>query len=224
MLLCLIASAAGPRPLVRTVFAALLAAFALAAAPEPAQADRRNEHLTDQDRADLDRVSKYLNGIRTMQGRFAQTAQDGGVATGRFWMRKPGRLKFEYDPPAPIELVADGTNVAVIDKELETTNTYPLSGTPLKLILAKRVDLAKEADIVQVLRRDGQIIVTAREDEGVASGEITLFFDAETLDLRQWVILDAQGTRVAVALLDVEEGIKLPRSMFRIEEDSGWGD
>ncbi len=193
----------------------------LAYTTPPSWAADRNDHLSDQDKVDLDRVSKYLNGIKTMQGRFFQVS-DQGLGGGQFWMRKPGRLRFAYDPPATIELVADGTVVAVIDKELETVNTYPLSATPLRLILGRKVDLVEDVDIVSVERRDNKLLVTAREDEGVASGQITLIHQEPTLLLRQWVIIDAQGVETSITLTDVEKGVKLPRSMFRIETPDGW--
>ncbi|MGF1455858.1 MAG: outer membrane lipoprotein carrier protein LolA [Alphaproteobacteria bacterium] len=181
----------------------------------------RNDHLSERDLTDLDRVSKYLNGIKTMQGRFFQVS-DQGLGGGQFWMRKPGRLRFVYDPPATIELVADGTVVAVIDKQLETVNTYPLSATPLKVILARKIDLADDVDIISVERRDDRLFITAREDEGVAAGQITLIHEEPTLALRQWVIIDAQGVETTITLKDVKEGMKLPRSLFRFEQPDGW--
>ncbi len=185
---------------------------------------KRNDHLSEQDRADLERISDYLNSIKTLRGEFIQISDSGGVAKGKFWLRKPGRLRFEYDPPVPIVLIADGTVVAVEDKELETVNTYPLSATPLKLILARKIRLAKDADITGVIRREDQIIVTAREDEGVAQGQITMFFKEPELALRQWVIIDAQGVETSVSLLNVVAGERIPNSLFEIEKNDGWDD
>ncbi len=212
------------QPIRAAALAAVMALALVSIAPQTAQARERNQDLSAEDVATLERVSAYLNDIRTMRGRFIQ-ASGNQVASGQFWLRKPGRMRFTYDPPAQIELVADGTVVAVIDKELETVNTYPLSATPLKIVLARRINLAEDVDITGVRRQEGLLLVTATEDEGIATGQITLVFQQEPeLALRQWIIVDAQGVETSIVLQDTEQGMRLPRSMFRIEEQDGWDD
>lgn len=173
------------------------------------------EQTDAQIEADLRRVSDALNAITTMKGDFVQISETGGMATGSFYLRKPGRVRFEYDPPAQILFVADGRLISVEDKEMETVNSYPLSATPLKLLLDDDIDLTREAKIVEVFRQGGQLHVKARADDGLAEGELTMVFSEPDLELRQWVILDAQDVETTVALRNVEYGMKLSASLFR---------
>lgn len=197
------------------VAAIVMTAVTLAMAPAHAQGSSRNPHLSDADVADLDRISRYLNDLTTMQGTFLQISDNGGMATGVFYMRRPGRLRFEYDDPVPIVFISDGTFVSIEDKELESVNSYPLRSTPLHLLLKKNVDLAEEADIVALDRREGRLIVTAREDEGLAQGDLTMIFTEPELELTQWVVLDAQGVETSIALRDVVYGEKINPALFR---------
>lgn len=187
----------------------------------PAAADEEdNAHLTPIQRADLERVNQYLNGLTTLKGRFIQVS-DGGEgqarqATGNFYIRKPGRMRFEYDAPVPVLFIADGTLVSIEDKELETVNSYPLSATPLKLLLQKETDLIDEAQISRVERREGFLFVTARKDGGIAEGELTMVFEMapDALNLIEWTVVDAQQITTRVILRDVEHGMKLSAALF----------
>jgi outer membrane lipoprotein-sorting protein len=208
----------------RLSFAA--AALALAALPSgPALAkDVDNSHLTAEQLDDLARVSRYLNALPTLRGRFLQITVEpepeglGGrssEATGVFYMKRPGRLRFEYDPPVPIVFVADGTMVHIEDKKLENVNGYPLKSTPLGLLLRKDVDLAQQAQISAVKRLPGQLHVTARDEDGVAQGELTMIFSYPMLELRQWIAVDTNEVRTSVFLRDVEKNVKLNPALFR---------
>ncbi len=169
---------------------------------------------TEPDIDDLTRISDYLNGIETLEGRFIQVAPNGVQNQGKFYLRRPGRLRFEYDDPNPITIVSDGTWVTLTDRKLKTVDRYPLSATPLKLLLKKNVNLAKDAKIIEIARDLGSLSVTAREDNGSAQGELTLVFAAPRLELMQWIITDAQGFTTTVALLNLRRDTKISPSLF----------
>mgnify|MGYP001556670105 FL=1 len=185
--------------------AALLAAQPLFAAPITYSAA---------DRAELDRVSAYLNSIRTMKGGFVQIDPNGDVDQGNFDISKPGRMRFEYKPPAPTLIVSDGKTVAVANTQLKTIDSYPLDQTPLDLILGDSIDLADSHEIVGVARQQDSFIVKARSRGGRTQGNITLTFSEPELELRQWTVIDNQGLSTTVALRNVQTGIDIPASLF----------
>lgn len=188
-----------------TFAAALLAAQPLFAAPITYSAA---------DRAELDRVSAYLNSIRTMKGGFVQIDPNGDVDQGNFDISKPGRMRFEYKPPAPTLIVSDGKTVAVANTQLKTIDSYPLDQTPLDLILGDSIDLADSHEIVGVARQQDSFIVKARSRGGRTQGNITLTFSEPELELRQWTVIDNQGLSTTVALRNVQTGIDIPASLF----------
>jgi len=183
----------------------LLAAQSLMAAPGTYSAA---------DRAELDRVSAYLNTIKTMKGGFVQIDPNGDTDQGTFEISKPGRMRFEYKPPAPTLIVSDGKTVAVANTRLKTIDSYPLDQTPLDLILGDKVDLAGSHEIVGIARQQDAFIVKARSRGGRTQGNITLTFAEPELELRQWTVIDNQGLQTTVALRDVQTGIDIPASLF----------
>jgi outer membrane lipoprotein-sorting protein len=175
--------------------------------------------LTDVEKGDLRRVSDYLNTIKSVQGRFTQIAADGRTAQGTFYLRKPGRIRFEYDRPNPILIVADGSSVAVSNSQLKTTDRYPLINSPLRLLLSESINLGSDPRIADVRKEPGILTFTARETAGPARGSITLLFsDNSQLELRQWEVVDAQGVRTTIALNDVRQEPNIPPQMFVIQE------
>jgi outer membrane lipoprotein-sorting protein len=175
--------------------------------------------LTDVEMAELKRVSDYLNTIRSVQGRFTQIAADGRTAEGTFYLRKPGRIRFEYDKPNPILIVADGASVAVSNSQLKTTDRYPLINSPLRLLLSESIDLASDRRITDIKTEAGVLSFTAQETAGPARGSITLVFaDTGALELRQWEVVDAQGVRTTIALNDVRQDANIPPNLFVIQE------
>ncbi len=173
----------------------------------------------------LARMSDYLNAIETAQGRFFQIAPDGSTDEGTFYLRKPGRVRFEYAAPNPNLIVADGATIAIENSDLNTTDRYPLTDSPLRLLLNNDVDLATDPRIVSVTREAGALSVTARQEDGMVPGEITIeFLDSGTgLELRQWAIVDAQGLRTIIALTELREGVTLSPALFIIEDQNPFG-
>ncbi len=185
-----------------------LGAVQIAPAPVLAQAE---------DARDLARISNYLNATRTLQGGFVQIDADAVVSEGDFYLRRPGRIRFEYDAPNPALVIADGFWVGVIDKRDGGVDRYPLSETPLDLLLRENVDLRREDAVTEIDRSNEQLAVTARDPENRGMGTITLVFSNTPLELRQWVITDAQGRTTTVALRDTRTNVEIPAERFSIE-------
>jgi outer membrane lipoprotein-sorting protein len=163
----------------------------------------------------LAELSAYLNGLTTVKAGFRQINDDGSVSTGTLYIRRPGRMRFEYDPPEQALVLASASAVYIIDgKSNQPPETYPLSRTPLSLILGRNIDLTR-ANMVRNARFDGNAtIVTAEDPENRESGYIELSFTDAPVQLREWVIFDAAGGRTQVILDSFETGMDLPSSLF----------
>lgn len=174
--------------------------------------------VADVNRADLTRITNYLNGVGTMRGKFVQVGPDGDLSEGSFYMRRPGRIRFEYKPPNPTLIVADGYWVAVIDTVDKTIDRFPLSETPLDLLLRDRVDLRSTDAVKSIERTPGQLRVKAIDPDAPDQGSITMIFSDNPLELTQWVVIDSQGLATTVALSEVKRNVKLSPKLFFIEE------
>jgi outer membrane lipoprotein-sorting protein len=177
-------------------------------------------NFSDSQRADLNRISAYLNTIKSVQGRFMQVNGDGKTEQGTFYLRKPGRVRFEYQKPNPNLIIADGTTVAVENVALKTTDRYPIVNSPLRLLLSDNIDLANDSHIAAVKHEQGALSVTARDNAGPATGSITLVFadSGGSLELRQWDVIDAQGARTTVVLNEMRQGAEISPRLFVIED------
>jgi outer membrane lipoprotein-sorting protein len=182
-----------------------------AAVPGPMQGG-----LSPAQRSELERVSDALNAIHTMEGSFVQIGPEGQVDQGRFYIDKPGRMRFEYAAPNPTLIVSDGRWVAVENRKLGTTDRYALGTTPLDLILGDDIDLRDNTSIVGVQDQNGQVIVQARSYSGRVNGNITLMFSEPALALKQWTVRDAQGLLTTVSISDVKTGLPLDPGLFVI--------
>jgi outer membrane lipoprotein-sorting protein len=198
------------RTLRPVLFLPLLLAVALAGTA-PAQAQGVNQ-------GDLLRISNYLNGLGTLEGDFVQIGPDGELSLGEFKMRRPGRLRFEYLPPNPALIVADGTWVGVCDRQIGVFDRYPLSETPLDLLLRDRVDLRREGAVQALTRAEGQLQVRAIDPDAPENGSITMIFSDVPLALRQWVVVDAQGLTTTIALQDTRSNIEIDPRLFVVDD------
>ena len=169
-------------------------------------------------RADLTRITNYLNGIGSMQGTFVQVGPDGDLSEGNFYMRRPGRIRFEYNPPNPTLIVADGFWVGVYDTIDNTLDRFPLSETPLDLLLRDRVDLREEEAIESIERSAGQLRVRAIDPNAPDQGSITMVFTDNPLELTQWIVVDGEGLATTVALSEVRRNVELDPNLFFIED------
>jgi outer membrane lipoprotein-sorting protein len=172
--------------------------------------------LTPQDRGDLDRIQTYLNGIHTLKARFMQVAPDGRVTQGLAWMERPGRMRFQYDPPSPLLLVAGHGLFVYWDRELRQITNVPLGSTPLGLLLRENITLSGDVTVTALARQPGQIQATLVRTESPGDGSLTLIFADAPLALRQWVVEDAQRHTTSVTLYDVELGGKFDSDMFSL--------
>ena len=177
----------------------------------PAAAGDVAEKLT------LREISAYLNGVETARSDFTQINDDGTISTGRFYLKRPGRVRFEYDPPEEILVVADGSTVGVVDgKSNAGTQAYPLNQTPLKIILARKVDLTRERMVTAHASDGTSTRITAQDPENPDYGNIELVFTGDPVELRQWVINDGGGSRTTVILGALEEADRLDAGLFEI--------
>ncbi len=174
--------------------------------------------LSAEDQALLTRASGYLNDMQTLEARFAQIAPDGSLSEGAFSLQRPGKMRFEYKDPTPLLVIADGTWVVVFDKSTNSTDRYPLGSTPLDIILAPHVDLAKDLMITRVERRGGIARITGRDSDEPGKGEVTLVFDEQPMALRQWVVTDAQGLVTTISLDDLRLNVPVDSRQFIFNE------
>ncbi|GJD76142.1 LolA family protein [Methylobacterium goesingense] len=188
--------------------AAKVAAVGAPAAAVAAEAD---------DATVIAQANAYFNGMTTLTGTFVQIGPDGRRIGGKLTLAKPGRLRFDYDQPSPLEIVADGTSVAVKDRKLGTQDLYFISQTPLKFLLREKIDLAKDLTVNDVSNDPGGVRI-ALEDRSTLGGtsRIQLFFDAEVKTLSQWRITDPQGYQTTVQLSNLQKGRAVEGAAFFI--------
>ena len=180
------------------------------AAPVPAQ-------LTQQDTLELQRIAAYLNNIRTMTARFQQVANNGGISTGHVWVARPGRMRFEYDPPTPITLLADSASVYYWDKQLNQTSKYELRDTPAWFFLRDPISFGGDVVVTRFDRLGGTVRVTVVESAQPDAGSLTLDFTENPITLRQWTVIDQQNKRTVVSLADLQYGMALDPKLFQYQ-------
>jgi len=186
---------------------ARLSAVAAAAAAPAAVA------LTPQDNADLQRIAAYLGSVRTMYAKFRQVASGGGIASGQLWMARPGRMRFEYDPPSPILLLADMFYVYYVDKELVQMSKVGLKSTPAWLLLRDPITFS-DLIVTHFERGANTIRLTVVEKAEPDNGSLTMVFSDNPLELRQWSIVDQQRKTTTVSLYDERFGVALDPKLF----------
>ncbi|GJD85660.1 LolA family protein [Methylobacterium haplocladii] len=166
----------------------------------------------------VQRANAYFNSFQTLTGGFMQIGPDGRKIGGKLSLAKPGRLRFEYDQPSPLEVIADGTSVAVRDRKLNTQDLYFISQTPLKFLIREKIDLARDLTVTDVSNEPGGIRVTL-EDRSTLGGtsKIQLYFDAEMKTLSQWRITDPQGYLTTVQLANLQKGKAVDGTLFFID-------
>ncbi|MFE1600020.1 outer-membrane lipoprotein carrier protein LolA [Methylobacterium sp. ID0610] len=165
----------------------------------------------------IERANAYFNGVSTLTGNFVQIGADGRKIGGKLYLAKPGRLRFDYDQPSPLEVVADGTSVAVRDRKLATQDLYFISQTPLKFLLRERIDLARDLSVTDVSTDPGSVRISL-EDRSTLGGtsRIVLVFDDAMKGLSQWRITDPQGYQTTVLLSNLQRGRPIDGMMFVI--------
>lgn len=194
--------------MLKRIFAPAVLAASVAVFAVPAQAEQIS----------LNALSAYLNGMSTLRAAFTQISDDGTVQTGTLYIKRPGKMRFEYNPPQKALVLASNNSVAIFDgRSNQPPEVYPLKRTPLSIILAKNVNLA-QANMVVGHDFDGTAtVVTAQDPENPEIGSIQLKFTAEPVELRQWVITDNVGSTTTVILGETTADISLANRLFDID-------
>lgn len=162
------------------------------------------------------RIADHFSSVRTMMGEFVQFGPRGEQTGGKFFLERPGKLRFNYEKPSPIRVVADGKSVVINNRKLKTWDLYPLSKTPLKLLLNDRIDLSGKK--VSSVREDNDLTTIVLSNKSVfGNSRLTLMFDPKSFDLRQWTITDAQGKDTTVMIFNVQTGVKFDPKVFKID-------
>ena len=177
--------------------------------------------LSADNKKTLKQIEAYFNSITTLQARFLQVASTGAMTQGTLSLKRPGRMRFEYDAPSPILLVSNGTWLVFQDNELEQTTHVPLGSTPLSVLVEDPVDLETDIEVLDVRRNPGVIRLLMRMRDDPEAGLVQMVFSHSPLALRQWVITDAQGVEVKVALLETRRGMALKNDLFKPQDFKG---
>jgi len=202
-------------PSLRLTRRALLGALALAPfAGMAAHAADAPLKLSDDDRNDLKRISAYLDSIHTMRARFQQVAAGGALASGKIFLRRPGLMRVEYEPPMPVLLVADGLWVNYYDSDLDQLTQIPISQTPVWFLLRETIDFSPAITVTRIERSPGAMRLSLYQTEQPDAGSASLTFADDPLQLKQWTITDSQGTQVEIALQDAVFGGALANDLF----------
>jgi outer membrane lipoprotein-sorting protein len=167
-----------------------------------------------QDQADIARIEAYLNGLKTLKAHFMQVAQDGGVSEGTAWLERPGRMRFQYDPPAPFLLIAAHGVLTFHDSSLQQSSNIGLNRTPLGILLADKVDLSGAVSVTAIQRLPGQTQLTVVRTESPGDGSLTLIFADQPLTLRQWTVVDPQRRETHVTLYNAQLGGSFDPQLF----------
>lgn len=199
-------------------FAALIVAGVLGLAPSqaapPANPGARAATLTPEQKADVQRLQDYLNGIHTLVSRFEQHSGDGGAATGQLYLERPGRMRFEYDPPVPILLVADGHDIHYYDREIQQVSDLRVTDTPAGFLLRNWIRLSGDVTVTRFERTPGVIRVTVTQTEDPGQGSVTMVFSDRPLELRQWTVIDPQQKAVTITLSEPHYGAAIDPKLF----------
>lgn len=163
----------------------------------------------------INAISNHFKNVPTMTGEFIQFGPNGEQTGGTFYINRPGKMRLDYEDPSPLKLVSNGITLAVSNSKLKTSNYYPLKKTPLSLLLSNKLKI-NDKSIRSVEATDDITTVIMGDKKIFGDSEITLLFDPQTQDLRQWTIKDTQGKETSVMLFNVKKNVKISRTKFAI--------
>jgi outer membrane lipoprotein-sorting protein len=200
--------------LTRRGFFGLAGAAALTAGMFPAAALAQNNAAG----ATAQRIASHFSSVKTMMGEFVQFGPRGEQTGGKFYIERPGKLRFNYEAPSPMRVIADGRNVVIGNQKLKTWDLYPLSKTPLSLLLSDKIDLSNSK--VRNVKEEADLTTIVLGDKSIfGDSTITLMFDPKTFDLRQWTTTDAQNKDTTVMIFNVQTGVDFDKRVFNINYD-----
>lgn len=164
------------------------------------------------------KIADHFSSVKTMQGEFVQFGPRGEQTGGKFFLERPGKIRFNYEAPSPMRVIADGKSVVIGNSKLKTWDIYPLSKTPLALLLDSRIDLSGK--MVRDVKEDPDLTTIKLGDSSLfGDSTITMMFDPKSFDLRQWTITDNQGKDTSVMIFNVQTGMAFDKSVFAVPYD-----
>ncbi|HEY9012376.1 MAG TPA: outer-membrane lipoprotein carrier protein LolA [Devosia sp.] len=200
--------------MIRRTLLALVAAASLASTlPSMAQEPRQ---LTQEEIDLINQISAHNTAIKTMVGRFLQIDTQGQKIEGTFFLERPGKVLFRYNPPSYEQIVSVGRGFYVVDRKEKTQYAYPQDKVPLREFLSDDIDLMR-SNIVAIAQSDDYLSLTLQDDTPAGIVQVELVFDKESFDLKQWVLTEPSGGQLTFSLYDVEKGVEIPRSFFSID-------
>jgi outer membrane lipoprotein-sorting protein len=198
----------------RTVLAGVAALTLSAVLPAPFAAA--------QETAVAQKIADHFSSVKTMQGEFVQFGPRGEQTAGKFFLERPGRIRFNYEKPSPMRVISDGRSVVIGNMKLKTWDIYPLSKTPLALLLDERIDL--KGKMVRDVKEEPDLITIKLGDKSLfADSTITMMFDPKSYELRQWTITDNQGKDTSVMIFNTQTGVAFDKAVFTIPYDEVHG-
>lgn len=186
---------------------------------EAAAARPRAADISREERAEINRIERYLNGMTTLQARFVQVSSNGQFAEGSLYISRPGKLRIEYDPPVPVLIVTDGRFLIYYDKQLEQVSHIPLGSTPASILTRPNISLTGGDLILTGFESKGETLrVTVVQASDPYSGRVSLIFDKDPLALSKWTVVDAQGIETDVSLRAAQVDVALDQNLFRFRD------
>ncbi|MER8431901.1 outer membrane lipoprotein carrier protein LolA [Mesorhizobium caraganae] len=162
------------------------------------------------------KIADHFSSVKSMSGEFVQFGPNNQQTGGKFFLERPGKIRFNYDGKSNFRVISDGKSVVILNKRLNTSDLYPLSKTPLKLLLDTKIDLS--GGRVKSIKEESDLTTIQLADKSVfGNSKITMMFDPKSYDLRQWTITDAQGKDTTVMIYNTKEGVSFPADTFAID-------
>ncbi len=177
--------------------------------------------IADSDMDVIAKINGYFNGMSNLSGTFLQTDPDGKQKRGKFYLARPGKVRFDYGAPSHLQIISDGEYLAIEDHDLNTTDRYPIDMTPFRLLLSETVDLVNDANIISLDQGPTDVVIAVEDKKG-GSGRICLFFNKADMSLREWIITDAQGLDTRIQVANLEQNKQLNAELFEFSKTIGF--
>ncbi|ESW91039.1 membrane protein [Mesorhizobium sp. LSJC268A00] len=161
-------------------------------------------------------IADHFSSVKSMSGDFVQSGPRAERTKGKFFLQRPGKIRFNYAGQSGVSVIADGKSLVVYNKKLKTSRLYALSKTPLKLLLDNQVNFS--GNRLKSIKDDGaQVIIRLADKSAFGNSNITMVFDRESLDLRRWTLTDERGLTSTVTISNVKQGVRAPAGTFTID-------
>lgn len=204
------------------LFALLAAALFASATPVLAGPKAKPAALSEAQKDSVAKAEAYLNDIRTLKARFLQSAPDGGIAEGTFYLSRPGKLRLEYDPPTPLLIIGAYQLLVYHDTQLKQTTQVPIGSTPAGVLVQPKINLqGADLTVTGFSEREGLDRITIVQTDDPQAGSITLIFTREPYQLRQWIVKDPQGQMTTITLSDARSGLAIDPKLFVFNDPNG---